>query len=117
MWVRVQAQCDNTAIFEKVGYGCSKTRLLINYYIYFLYISKHFFYIYNGKHISIIKLSNQHIFYLLKKKSTYWNEIFWYRTILMYQFDIYILTNVGYISTIYFCDKVKGKIHKSKNKQ
>ena len=24
---------------------------------------------------------------------------------------------VGYISTIYFCDKAKGTIHKSKNKQ
>ena len=32
------------------------------------------------------------------------------------KYEIYFKI-VGYISTIYFCDKTKGTIHKSKNKQ
>ena len=40
------------AIFEKVGCRCGGIHLLINYYLYFLYIAKHIF-SYNSKYIPI----------------------------------------------------------------
>ena len=51
VWVRVR--CGDPAIFDKVRYGYGEIHLLINYYLYFLYIANRFFFSYNGKHIPI----------------------------------------------------------------
>ena len=45
VWVRVH----NSAIFEKIGFGCDRMQWLKNYYLYFLYISKAKKYFYYGK--------------------------------------------------------------------
>ena len=52
--VWVQVRCGDPAIFDKVGCGYGEIHLLINHYLYFLYIANRFFFFsYNGKHIPI----------------------------------------------------------------
>ena len=45
--IQVWVWCSDMTIFEKVGHRCYRIRLLINYkiyfYLYFIYIVKHFF--------------------------------------------------------------------------
>ena len=42
VWVRVR--CGDPAIFDKVGCGYGEIHLLINHYLYFLYIANRFFF-------------------------------------------------------------------------
>ena len=52
------------------------------------------------------------------KPNFYYIYIYIYIKYNMIWYDIYIyIYIVGYISTIYFCDKVKGKTHRSNYKQ
>ena len=43
-----------------------------------------------------------------------WDEVFCFN---LWLFHCYEQVSIGYISIIYFCDKAKGTIHRSKNKQ